>query len=123
VQRAGIRLADINGETLQKAKRESLGLSHMAPPNEFFCPITFDVMGDPVVASDGNSYERVAIEVVLRSGNGLNPLTREPLRADVLITNRNLRQRIAAYEGEVLDFASQAAEVVAGRAVADVLGE
>ena len=122
LQRASARVADINSETARKAKRESLGLGHMAPPNEFFCPITFEVMRDPVVASDGNSYERVAIKAVLRSGNGLSPLSREPL-ASALFPNRNLRQRIVAHEGEVLDFASQAAEVVAGRAVAEVLGE
>ena len=123
LQRAGVRLADLNGEVARKAKRDSLGLEHIPPPNEFICPITYDVMRNPVVASDGNSYERVAIEAVLRSGNGLSPLTREPLRADVLISNRNLRQRIAAYEGEMLDIASQAVEVAAGRAVAEVLGE
>ena len=31
-------------------------------PDEFFCPISHEVMGDPVVASDGYSYERVALQ-------------------------------------------------------------
>eukprot|EP00966_Prymnesium_polylepis_P063109 1464913-Prymnesium_polylepis.1 len=55
--------------------------------------------------------------------NPLSPITRETLRSDVVIPSRNLRERIAAHEGEVLDFASQATEVVAGRAVAEALGE
>ena len=47
-----------------------------------------------VVASDGNSYERAAIQDVLTRGNGRSPLTRETLNADVLIPNNNLRKRI-----------------------------
>ncbi|XP_065827366.1 uncharacterized protein [Oscarella lobularis] len=31
-------------------------------PNEFYCPITMEVMTDPVLAADGFSYERLAIE-------------------------------------------------------------
>jgi len=33
----------------------------MYPP-EFYCPITHEVMVDPVVAQDGHTYERQAIE-------------------------------------------------------------
>ena len=32
------------------------------PPEAFICPITFELMDDPVVASDGHSYQRFAIE-------------------------------------------------------------
>lgn len=35
------------------------------PPAAFVCPITFELMDDPVVASDGHSYQRVAIEAWL----------------------------------------------------------
>jgi hypothetical protein len=31
-------------------------------PNEFKCPITCDIMSDPVIAWDGHSYERAAIK-------------------------------------------------------------
>jgi hypothetical protein len=37
-----------------KAKKQN-------PPNEFFCPITHEMMVDPVVLTDGFSYEREAI--------------------------------------------------------------
>ena len=123
LERARTRLSDINGETRRRARREALGLGSIVPPEEFLCPITMERMRDPVVASDGNSYERSAIQQVLRSGHALSPLTREPLRPDVLIVNRNLRKRIESYEGEVLDFAAQAADTAAGRAFAAILGE
>ena len=32
------------------------------PPTEFSCPITYLTMADPVVAADGRSYERAAIQ-------------------------------------------------------------
>ena len=33
------------------------------PPASFICPITQDVMSDPVIGPDGITYERAAIEV------------------------------------------------------------
>jgi len=40
-----------------------------AVPDEFKCPITHDIMRDPVVASDGVTYERHAIEEHIIRGN------------------------------------------------------
>ncbi|MCC2667386.1 MAG: hypothetical protein K0S63_1302, partial [Gammaproteobacteria bacterium] len=31
-------------------------------PDAFECPITAEIMLDPLMASDGHSYERIAIE-------------------------------------------------------------
>ena len=56
-----------------------------------------------MVASDGFSYERSAILPVINGGNGLSPLTREQLRPNVLVPNRNLKKRILEFEGNVLD--------------------
>ena len=91
IQRARGRL-----EALEK--RESLGLGSLTTPNEFLCPITQDVMIDPVVASDGHSYERSAIQAILErgsldGGSALSPLTREELETS-LVPNINLRKRI-----------------------------
>jgi len=32
------------------------------PPDEYTCPITYELMADPVFATDGHTYERDAIE-------------------------------------------------------------
>ena len=56
-------------EAARRARRESLGLGALTTPNEFLCPITQDVMIDPVVASDGHSYERTAIAAILERGS------------------------------------------------------
>eukprot|EP01117_Protostelium_nocturnum_P013709 TRINITY_DN5144_c0_g1_i2.p1 TRINITY_DN5144_c0_g1~~TRINITY_DN5144_c0_g1_i2.p1 ORF type:complete len:411 (+),score=88.91 TRINITY_DN5144_c0_g1_i2:43-1275(+) len=38
-------------------------------PNPLLCPITQEIMNDPVMASDGHTYERSAIEEWIRVGN------------------------------------------------------
>ena len=60
-----------------------------------------------MVACDGHSYERSAILDVITTGNGLSPLTREPLDGH-LFPNRNLKKRIELHEEEVLDAATTA---------------
>ena len=64
-------------------------------------------MVDPVVASDGHSYERVAIMSVLRGQNKMSPLTREPL-AHTVFANRTLLKRIRAYRDEMIECAETA---------------
>lgn len=64
--------------------------------NFFECCITLNVMVDPVIASDGFSYERAAIEEWLRQNNR-SPHTNEILNKDILIPNYSLRALISSY--------------------------
>jgi len=59
------------------------------------CPITLEVMKDPVVDPQGHSYERAAIEEWLKE-RGTSPMTRKPMSADQLIPNRALKDSIEA---------------------------
>ncbi|PNH12734.1 U-box domain-containing protein 52 [Tetrabaena socialis] len=62
-------------------------------PPMFLCPITQDVMDEPVVAADGYTYERLAIqEWVARSRT--SPLTNMPLAHAQLVDNLTLRSAI-----------------------------
>ena len=45
--------------------------------DEFTCPITHERMRDPVVLSDGHTYERSAAMQVLQLPNPISPITRE----------------------------------------------
>ncbi len=54
-------------------------------------------MEDPVVAADGQTYERAAITQWLESGNRNSPLTGERLRHDDLTPNHRLKAIIQAY--------------------------
>ncbi|GLI66119.1 hypothetical protein VaNZ11_009830 [Volvox africanus] len=63
-----------------------------APPM-FMCPITQEVMDEPVVAADGYTYEKLAItEWIKRSRT--SPLTNLPLEHTNLVENRTLRSAI-----------------------------
>mmetsp|Transcript_36489 Transcript_36489/g.77608 ORF Transcript_36489/g.77608 Transcript_36489/m.77608 type:complete len:376 (-) Transcript_36489:322-1449(-) len=62
-------------------------------PKDFLCPITQDLMSDPVIASDGNSYERAVIESWF-SRCRRSPMTNEELPDTRLIPNRTLKRMI-----------------------------
>ena len=63
----------------------------------FVCPITMNVMKDPVVAPDGHSYERAAIVSWLEI-HGTSPMTRQPMSVNSLVRNLNLKQQIELFE-------------------------
>lgn len=63
-------------------------------PKEFFCPITKEIMTDPVVAADGFTYERSAILEWLEGGNTRSPMTNEELEHALLMPNVTLRNMI-----------------------------
>jgi hypothetical protein len=44
-------------------------------PDEYCCPITCDLMKDPVMTSDGHTYERDAIQEWFDLGNKTSPRT------------------------------------------------
>ena len=54
-------------------------------PNEFLCPITQEMMIDPVILSDGHTYERSAIQTWFDT----NPSKRSPMSNEIL-TNTTL---------------------------------
>ena len=66
------------------------------PPNELVCPITQEIMFDPVVASDGRTYERNAIQRWLSTKN-TSPMTKEPIIDKTLRTNWAIRSAIQRF--------------------------
>lgn len=79
---------------------ESIGLGGVLPE----CPITCEFMKDPVVASDGHTYEREAIQGVidraLQNGSEpTSPLTRETITSE-LRPNIELRKMVETAEAK-----------------------
>ncbi|KAG8083800.1 hypothetical protein GUJ93_ZPchr0010g10129 [Zizania palustris] len=70
-----------------------------APPSHFICPILKRVMQDPCIASDGYSYERVAIEMWLCE-NEVSPLTKSRLPNKDLVPNHALLCAITGWKAE-----------------------
>ena len=48
-------------------------------PNEFYCPITQDILTDPVMIDDGNTYYRRVIEARLKN-HDTSPITNLKLK-------------------------------------------
>lgn len=74
-------------------KRKSLGSQPLEPLLSFYCPITHEVMTDPVETPSGHTFERGAIEKWLAEGN-LCPVTSTPLNNTMMRPNKTLRQSI-----------------------------
>jgi len=65
-------------------------------PHHFFCPITQDVMNDPVKTVDGMCYDRPAIERWFTT-HSTSPLTGLPLTAKTLVPHAVLREQITKF--------------------------
>jgi hypothetical protein len=66
-------------------------------PAEMQCPISSDIMRDPVMCADGHTYERVAITEWVKH-KATSPLTNQPLDQPVmLIPNYALRGLIMSF--------------------------
>ena len=81
------------------------------PPVELSCPITWDLMKDPVLlVDDGHTYERSAIENVLfgggsRGGVKRSPKTNQPLSDHpTLVPNIAIRSMCRDYEEQQKEF-------------------
>eukprot|EP00400_MALV-I_sp_L67-5_P000186 gene186-345_t len=69
-------------------------------PHEFICPIGYSIMCDPVVASDGFSYDREQITPWLDSCGGVarSPLTGAVLVSKTINPNFHLKKRIEDWQ-------------------------
>lgn len=65
----------------------------------FLCPITGCVMNDPVIGTDGYSYERSAITTWLNT-KGISPMTRVPMSLHDLTPNRALKDAIEEFKAK-----------------------
>mmetsp|Transcript_105211 Transcript_105211/g.183004 ORF Transcript_105211/g.183004 Transcript_105211/m.183004 type:complete len:1936 (+) Transcript_105211:74-5881(+) len=74
--------------------------SETEPPAEFLCPITQELMEDPVTCADGHSYESQALNHWARTlGHRTSPLTGAsfPRLASSIVQNHALRKQIEAW--------------------------
>lgn len=108
-------LLSLRGETLQGMLKASSAPAAMARtdgsylvPASFRCPLTGEVMLDPVRAADGFVYERSAIEQWLQMGRKRSPMTNEALSHPYLIPQNEQRSSIQAWLRSQKDGASQA---------------
>ena len=75
----------------------------LVPHDSFLCPLTADVLRDPVICLDGYSYERSAIEAYFRSGRMRSPVTGKELPATTMVSNESLKAAIRAWQASLED--------------------
>ncbi|OWM83715.1 hypothetical protein CDL15_Pgr004145 [Punica granatum] len=73
---------------------EPLNLVGVQIPYHFRCPISLELMRDPVTVCTGQTYDRSSIESWVATGNTTCPVTRSPLSDFTLIPNHTLRRLI-----------------------------
>ena len=74
--------------------------SSPAPPRapaSFYCPISMELMADPVIVATGHTYDRRCIERWLSAGHGTCPATGARLRHLELTPNFALRDAVAEW--------------------------
>ncbi|XAR53711.1 Ubiquitin--protein ligase [Bertholletia excelsa] len=67
-------------------------------PDDFKCPISLEIMSDPVILSSGHTFDRSSIQRWLDAGHRTCPITKLPLsEPPILIPNHALRRLISNY--------------------------
>ena len=67
--------------------------AHQMLRDEFTCPITRQLMRQPVIAADGHTYDRQAIETWLLT-HDTSPKSGEVLSSSALVPNHNLKRLV-----------------------------
>jgi len=79
-----------------RAEIERLRITRDEMPEDLCCPITCELMKDPVITADGDTFERCAIEQWLSTGARTSPTTNEPLDNLTLIPNHVAKRLITS---------------------------
>ncbi|KAM6307514.1 WD repeat, SAM and U-box domain-containing protein 1 isoform 2-T2 [Aegotheles albertisi] len=89
----------LRSKVLQKIEDLKMKMSSISVtiPDEFLCPITRELMKDPVIAADGYSYEREAMENWISNKRRSSPMTNLPLPSLMLTPNRTLKMAIGRW--------------------------
>ena len=88
-----LKLSKIEAQRMLRQKSVKIETDQEVP-EEFICPITQDVMRNPVLCSDGYVYEKAAIEEWLISRRKTSPMTNLPMTSTKMEVQSELSTRI-----------------------------
>ncbi|KAK4271747.1 hypothetical protein QN277_020391 [Acacia crassicarpa] len=90
-----------NGSQLKKLKKgfitQEIAETFVTVPKDFYCPISLDLMSDPVIISTGQTYDRSSISRWLEEGHCTCPKTGQMLAHTKLVPNRALKNLIMKF--------------------------
>ncbi|XP_054279864.1 WD repeat, SAM and U-box domain-containing protein 1-like isoform X2 [Macrosteles quadrilineatus] len=90
-----LRIDDVQlslDDLVTAAKRNSVEI-----PEHFLCPITQQLMTEPVICEDGFTYENHAIQAWMVNGRNTSPMTNVPLSSTVVVPNTELQAEIKKF--------------------------
>lgn len=87
IEESGILDYSVSSTSLERSKS-------LLIPNEFLCPITLEIMTDPVIIATGQTFERQSIQKWLNSGHKTCPKTGQMLNHLILAPNFALQNLI-----------------------------
>lgn len=79
---------------LKKSETQTDQFDNIEIPDGFLCPITHEIMREPVTCTDGYTYEKNAISEWFMSGKYTSPMTNELLSNTDYVFNADLRKQI-----------------------------
>ncbi|KAE8723361.1 U-box domain-containing protein 15 [Hibiscus syriacus] len=91
----GMEVANIFEESIKPKMLERS--ESLVIPHEFLCPITLELMRDPVIIASGQTFERESIQKWFDSNNRTCPKTRENLAHLSLVPNHALKNLITQW--------------------------
>lgn len=86
--------AEEGDESSSEPQEESSKPDTVSIPEDFLCPISLEIMRDPVIVATGQTYERSYIQRWIDSGNMTCPKTQQKLQHFTLTPNYVLRSLI-----------------------------
>uniref|UniRef100_A0A7N0T7T3 RING-type E3 ubiquitin transferase n=1 Tax=Kalanchoe fedtschenkoi TaxID=63787 RepID=A0A7N0T7T3_KALFE len=101
---ARVLMFDVVDEQVKPMFQTGSGVTEAVLSNlnadDFRCPITLEIMSDPVTVATGQTYDRSSISKWLKSGNSMCPKTGEKLTNLDMVPNHALKKLIRQYCAE-----------------------
>jgi hypothetical protein len=98
-----IEVSDSNmGELLASG-----GVTLAIPDKRFICPLTNQVMDDPVMTKTGHNFERAALRKWMDDMGETCPVTSKPLSGATIVSNSKLKWEISQWQLYYGDMASE----------------
>lgn len=83
-------------QVFKNSYNHAMDIKEEEPPEHLTCPITFQLMHDPVISPSGISYEKsVLMDALLR--NPTDPFTRQKVKKSDCYPNKNLKKAADEY--------------------------
>jgi len=120
---ASASFGPIEGSLGMSAVREAVAVAieSVPVPQSFKCPMTLEILKDPVVTVDGQVYERSAIQQWFQRGNATSPLTGNHLPSLVLTPERPLQRAIEEYLNARPELERKQLDLLSLEAIAETL--